>query len=632
MAGADDTRHSYLAELLQRSELTELAQRREWHVLLHYRPARNSTTLSEIDDPRFFLAADGKTNPPAELAATLRSFFSTEPLGDSEQPARCAFPARYHWLKSVLALDEQQLPAVRCTQLTDWIKALDPASATLIFASAYMNNPASMFGHTLLRIDQRGRTDHLLAYTINYAAHDTSTGPLDYVVSGIGGGFKGYLDIKPYYELVKEYGDFENRDLWEYRLNLTMEQVHRLLLHVWELQDIYSDYYFFKENCSYRLLALLEVANPELRLTDTFIGWAIPPDTVRLLTAQPGLISDVTARPARSTHIRRQLQNLTQQERPLLPALIHDPGVTSEPAFVRLSDQRQAFLLDTAINYLQYRIAKEEHEEDEEDGEENGEYEDQDAGKQHQQLHQLLTARSRLIIASEPSQVVPFAKQPELGHGSFRMGFGFGWRDTEPFQEISARAAYHDLLDPEPGYTPDAQIEALDVALRYYPQRNRVVLDKLTLVDIVSLTPLNSLLFSPSWKVRAGLDAFAGEDCRDCLIFNLNGGIGLAWQSNVLHREVYFFLPELDVNYGQVFTDDYRAGPGMTVGVLASVTDRWKILASARYLHYPWGDTGTEKRLRLSQSYTLSKDWLLRFEFAREAGENTALLSVFKYF
>jgi len=628
VAGADTQQQPYLNELLQRSELTELAQRREWQVLLHYRPARNGNFLSEIDDPRFFLATDGKTNPPAELAATLKSFFSTEPLGDSGQPARCAFPARYQWLKSVLALDEQQLPTVRCTQLADWLKALDPASVTLIFASAYMNNPASMFGHTLLRIDQRGRTNHLLAYTINYAAHDTSTGPLDYVVSGIGGGFKGYLDIKPYYELVKEYGDFENRDLWEYLLNLNAEQVNRLLLHVWELQDIYSDYYFFKENCSYRLLSLLEVADPALRLTDTFIGWAIPPDTVRLLTEQPGLINDVTARPARSTHIRRQLQNLTKQERLLLPAVIHHPEATSEPGFVRLSDQRQAFLLDTAINVLQYRIAKEE----EEDGEEDQEDEEHDVGKQRQQLHQLLTVRSRLPVVSEPFQVVPFAKQPELGHGSFRMGFGFGWRETEPFQEISARAAYHDLLDPEPGYTPDAQIQALDVALRYYPQRNRVVLDKLTLVDIVSLTPLDSLLFSPSWKVRAGLDAFDGEDCRDCLTFNLNGGIGLAWQSNVFHREVYFFQPELDMNYGQVFTDDYRVGAGMTVGVLASITDRWKILASARFLHYPWGDTGTEKRLRLRQSYALSRDWSLRFELEREAGKNTALLRLFNYF
>jgi hypothetical protein len=628
VAGAD-TQPPYLAELLQRSELTELAQRREWHVLLHYRPARNGNILSEIDDPRFFLAADGKSNPFTELAATLQAFFSSNPVDDSEQPARCAFPARYQWLKSVLALDEQQLPAARCKQLADWLKALDPASATLIFASAYMNNPASMFGHTLLRIDQRGRTDHLLAYTINYAAHDTSTGPLDYVVSGIGGGFKGYLDIKPYYELVKEYGDFENRDLWEYRLNLTMEQVNRLLLHVWELQDIYSDYYFFKENCSYRLLALLEVANPELRLTDAFTGWAIPPDTVRLLTDQPGLISDVTARPARSTHIRRQLQNLTEQEQPLLSALIHDPDVTFEPGFVRLSHQRQAFLLDTAINVLQYRIAQEE---DEEDGEEDQEDEERDVGKQRQQLHQLLTVRSRLPVAYEPFQVVPFAKQPESGHGSFRMGFGFGWRDTEPFQEISARAAYHDLLDPEPGYTPDAQIQALDVALRYYPQRNQVVLDKLTLVDIVSLTPLDSLLFSPSWKVRAGLDTFDGEDCRDCLTFNLNGGIGLAWQSTVLQREVFFLLPELDVNYGRAFADDYRAGAGITVGVLASVSDRWKVLASAGYLRYPWGDTGTEKRLRLRQSYALSKDWSLRFELEREAGENTVLLSVFNYF
>jgi len=68
--------------------------------------------------------------------------------------------------------------------------------------------------------------------------------------------------------LVKEYGDFENRDIWEYRLQLTAAQTERLLMHVWELKESYFDYFFFTENCAYQLLPLLEVANPELHLTD----------------------------------------------------------------------------------------------------------------------------------------------------------------------------------------------------------------------------------------------------------------------------------------------------------------------------------------------------------------------------
>ena len=49
----------------------------------------------------------------------------------------------------------------------------------------------------------------------------------------------------PYYEKIKEYSNLENRDIWEYSLEFTPDEVERMLLHLWELKDIYTDYYFF---------------------------------------------------------------------------------------------------------------------------------------------------------------------------------------------------------------------------------------------------------------------------------------------------------------------------------------------------------------------------------------------------
>ena len=37
-----------------------------------------------------------------------------------------------------------------------------------------------------------------------------------------------------------------------------------MLKHLWELQGIAFDYYYFDENCSWQLLGLLEVARPSL--------------------------------------------------------------------------------------------------------------------------------------------------------------------------------------------------------------------------------------------------------------------------------------------------------------------------------------------------------------------------------
>ena len=48
----------------------------------------------------------GKTDPEAELTATVTQFFSPDLVGRSKQPAQCAFVARYAWLKEQLSFDD----------------------------------------------------------------------------------------------------------------------------------------------------------------------------------------------------------------------------------------------------------------------------------------------------------------------------------------------------------------------------------------------------------------------------------------------------------------------------------------------------------------------------------------------
>ena len=150
---------------------------------------------SEQDDPGFFMSPDGKTDPQAELDATLKQFFSDELVGRSRQPAQCAFIARYHWLREQLQFDETRLPPMACERFDRWFDDFEAQSITLIFPSAFLNNPASMFGHTLLRVDQKGQTEQtrILAYTINYAADVPPDAGMAYPIRGIFGGYSGYF-------------------------------------------------------------------------------------------------------------------------------------------------------------------------------------------------------------------------------------------------------------------------------------------------------------------------------------------------------------------------------------------------------------------------------------------------------
>jgi len=213
-----------------------------------------------------------------------------------------------------------------------------------------------------------------------------------------------------------------------------------------------------------------------------------------------------------------------------------------------------------------------------------------------------------------------------------RAGLGVGWREGEIFNEINFRLAFHDLLDPEYGYTPDAQIEALGVALRRYHRSEHTRIERFTLINIVSLSPVNALFQSPSWKINTGFETIQHNGCRFCRIGNLNGGIGIAAESAWLKREVYFAFADLAAEYGRVFDSDYRIGGGITVGTLADVTERWKIGLSGTYLQFPIGEKSGEWRISAQQRYALHKNVALRFDFNQRAGTQEYLLNLQFYF
>ncbi len=290
----------------------------EWLRLLHYykNNASQHGYISHVDDQRFFNAYDGAENPKAEILATLAAYYKTDSKGDSHP--LCRFVARFNWLKQKLPLETTSLPNVVCKNYVEWHSMIKPDSASLIFPTYHLNSPSSMFGHTLLRLDPKQDSNtsksKWLSFAVNFGA-DTATGDdsLSYAFKGLSGGYPGIFIVTPYFKKIQEYNKIEKRDIWEYKLNLTPAEVQRMVTHLWELKEINFDYYFFDENCSYRLLELLEVARPGLRLTDKFGVTAIPVDTVKAIEAA-GMITTSNYRPSQETELRALLSQLTEGE------------------------------------------------------------------------------------------------------------------------------------------------------------------------------------------------------------------------------------------------------------------------------------------------------------------------------
>ncbi|MDF0677056.1 MAG: DUF4105 domain-containing protein [Nitrospira sp.] len=615
---AESTSNEYLDQLIQQARTARLADQREWHLLLHYRKGLFGGYESEQDDPGFFLSPNGKTDPAAELNATLAKFFSDELVGSTRQPAQCAFIARYHWLKERLNFDATRLLPLACERFHRWYEDFEVQSISLIFPSAFLNNPASMFGHTLFRVDQKGQTEQtrILAYTINYAAQVPPDAGIAFPVKGIFGIYKGYFSTIPYYLKVQEYRDIENRDIWEYRLNLTENQLRRFLMHAWELGNAYFDYFFFKENCSYHLMALLDYADPDLHLTDEFVLWTVPADTIRLITSKPGLVSDIAYRPSRSTVIKRKRESLPAGQRDLAHRITQDPSAVSSRAFTELELSKQAFLLDLASDYMRYRI----------------ETTDSPKPEWKERNKAILAARSQLRIPSEEFTVRPFAERPELGHKTSRASIGGGWRNDDTFEEASVRAGYHDLLDPEIGYTPGAQIEMASITIRHYNRAAQTRVERATLLNLLSLSPIDSVFHAPSWKVNIGMNTIRYNDCQLCSNGLFNAGIGGAKEFRLLKREVLFAFVEAEADVSKAYDEMYRVGGGGTVGMLADLTERWKVMATGTYLKFPLGDKSDDFRWFVGSRFTLARNWTVRLEYNHRDYDNDVLFSVQAFF
>ncbi|HAB02134.1 MAG TPA: hypothetical protein DCE25_04045, partial [Pseudomonas sp.] len=318
--------------VLDPGRLQQLANTPYWIALGHYETAKLGGWRSYVDDDKFFLAADGAHHPDQELAATVQALYAPASLGDKH--AQCVFPARTRWLRE--QLDLQGLPQPDCQEYKTWYTSIDPHSAALIFPAAYLNSPSSMFGHTLLRIDQSNtRSDDttLLSYAINFGAYiEGSDNSILYAWKGLMGGYPGLFAMMPYQEKLSEYRSLENRDLWEYQLDLTPEETGRMVEHVWELKQIQFDYFFFDENCSYRLLELLQVARPSLDLTSQFPLTAIPTDTVKAVK-QSGLVASEVYRPSRERELLARAEPLDHAEKQQVLAVSADTSQLQSPAF-----------------------------------------------------------------------------------------------------------------------------------------------------------------------------------------------------------------------------------------------------------------------------------------------------------
>lgn len=600
---------------LQKAEQLQLASHVTWQRLMY----AGQQGKSEVSYAAYFLTPDGQQNVQKELTANIQALFQ---LAEPNQSVRCRFPARSQWLISQLNIPQPQLPQVECPELDDWFGKIKPYKATLIYATDFMGNPSSMFGHTLLRIDPKDQKQlNLVSYAINYAATVDNADGWAFAWNGLTGQYPGEYSLMPYYRKVKEYGDFESRDLWEYELNLSEAETQFLVRHIWEMQQVTFPYYFVSDNCAYRLMGLLDLVRPELNLKDQFNSTAIPVETIKAVERQ-GLVAETIYRPALET----QLLSQAKQHGQTLAKQAHHVAFV-EPS--QMANQLDAYtnaerakILEMAYDDLYLYLTS---------GKVQGDF-------AQPRLRQLLVLRSQIALEKQRQGAEQPKVDPSKGHHARNVSFKAGEVQGDSFIELGHRQAYHDLIDPQGGFRTGTQLKFWDGSIQY--RNDQLKLAHLDILSVNSYNPITAFKTPLTWGFNLGWQqesvdssgTFSEQQQHGAANLNIQAGYSRA---NTDRTHLCYTQIQILLQGGQALDKGWRTGMGPTAGCQNLWTDKINTLVQ---IELPYWSDASEWNLRLNTQvqYAFNTQNALRlgWEYQQQAGQkwDKASLGYIRFF
>lgn len=495
-----------------------------WHKLLHYEksPFSKSGFGSSIQNSEFFLSPDGKNNPAAELLANVSAFNEALDPTKRDKHAICRFPARFKFIKKFFTLNKDEKFFQECVGYRDWAIDNKINSVSLVFATGYLGNPASYFGHPLLKFNKGSVNGKLLDITLSFAAKTPADeNPAVYVLKGLLGGYNGTFSRLQFFVHHTNYTENELRDLWDYELNLTSEESAIIVDHAWELLEVQISYLFLSDNCSFRLSEIIELGSG-VKLENPYIFYEIPASLFEGITdlKKPNgdpFTKNLMRIPSRQSRMAEKYLALSKEDRLRMKQLIYDPSSFAESQYTDLSNEQKSKITEALFDYYAFRIADDKLDET------------FSPRKQQVVLERLKLPRVQVSAQNSIESAVP----PHEAQGNFTIR-AHAWinDDNYSFQEITFRPALYDVLSLEAARVRDSELKVFETTFRY--SKNQLSLRQL---DIFSVGTYNAVrvdlpgVSGLSWKIQLGL---ISQDliCDSCLVAGADLGVGYAIEAN----------------------------------------------------------------------------------------------------
>ena len=590
-------------DVINQASQISLATHPTWLRLLHHESGFFQAPQGSITSKHFYLAPQGRHEPKQELQATIQAFF--------EHPAtQCQFPARKLFLANQLS--DTHFPQVECEDLTTYLDSLTTTSISIIYASGYLGNPASMFGHVFLKFNNENKHS-LLDNTLSYGANvPDSDNKLTYILKGITGGYEGHFANQQYHHQQTTYNESELRDLWEYKLTLSKEDISLLAAHLWELSNTEMRYYFFKQNCAYQLAKLLELVT-QTPLQASYKIWSMPFDVIMMLDKldeQSPLISEVIYHGSRQQALYHKWTQLSEVEKDAVKALITSATPELPPIFEENSTRSTIQVIDTLYDYFAYIDVKQ-----------SG-LSSLQLAKRKALLRQRFTLPAQQLEWQKAMPLPPHqAQDSALLQVSTLHNNNLG-----QIYELRFRANYYDMLGINPARIPFSELTTFDLKLRYQAH-SAVKLHDFTLFRIINLNTSQTDLPEDrgyAWKLAMGYQA---EDlsCVECSTAYIDGFWGKGW-SNSPNWAIYSALSSR-------LTSSNNLGGNIAAGVefggVIHFTPSFALSLSAGHQKYLNRLSASRDYLNATQRYIDDKNMdirsTIRFDGAWEYGLSFSL-------
>jgi hypothetical protein len=507
-----------------------------WLKLLYYQKNNAGNYISDVEGEFFFISSKGKKSPKLEWESSLKAIENNEKVGRLKIPFACAFPARFQLLKEHVKKQQDYT----CEDLTFWRESIGAKELYLVYASSYVSNPASLFGHSFLRFSKGGksRSSALLDYSIGFMAlTNPNDNSLMYSIKGITGQYMGHFEVKPFYMNVGLYQNSEDRDLWQYKVKLDLKDVSFLVDHMWEMsQNAMFKYYFFDENCSFFLLRTLEAIKPEWNLTEQNYLFAHPIETMKWV--QQKLEKTPIHIPSINKKLRQQITKMSGEEKRLFSAGKSD--------LKSVRQMKSVPVLDALIDYWKH---------------ENYAYQAKLPLRKREIMDGVLDRRSELGESQFVYREMTGDQEPLSFHDPNKIEVSYEEKSEESIYHFNYSLGYHDFDDNFSGHDHFSYIDYLGLSLSF--ENDEVQYDNFNIVSINSMAPFLLHLPKFSWVIDI-------KHQRENIFLNrqsitLEGGLGITHFYNrnfisvllkaegIVNNSLSYFVPQLSLRFRNLF-------------------------------------------------------------------------------